>query len=103
MLDRITVTPRTFRDLGKAAQQRSIRFLSGDVLEGGTLAAIDVLPNPDRSTPHRPFLHCGDWVDDGNGTLWTVLTALLHEDDDDEGEPYLWHEYEVVQGMHCVV
>lgn len=102
MLDKVTVTRRTFRDLGTAAVQRALRWLNSEVVENGIFTAIDVLPQEGKSAPVRPLLHPGDWFDDGRGTIWTVLTTLLHEDDDDDGKPYLWHEYEVVQGMHCV-
>lgn len=100
MLDKVTVVPRKYADLGDAAQDVvKSSILRTDVIEKDTFASIDVIPKGDRHSPHRPFLHRGDWLDDGQGTLWTVLTALLHEDDDDSGEPYLWHEYEVIGGM----
>lgn len=87
MLDKVTVTPRTRQEI------------PGFPLAGDEVAAIDVIPQPGRTVPWRPFLHRGDWMDDGQGNVWTVLSALLHEDDDNDGEPYLWHEYEVVNGM----
>ena len=102
MLDKVTITPRARAELGDAAQERVEISLQYETIATKTFAAIDVIPQRDQSAPRRPFLHCGDWMDDGQGNIWTVLTALLHEDDEDDGTPYLWHEYEVVGGMHAV-
>lgn len=90
MLDTVTVTSRTREEI------------PGFPLADDRVAVIDVIPREGHSVPYRPFLHRGDWVDDGQGNVWTVLSALLHEDDDNDGKPYLWHEYEVVNGMRKV-
>lgn len=102
MLDRTTITPRSYSALSDAAQEVMRLSLRAEAVELGAFAAIDFLPRDDRIAPHRPFLYRGDWLDDGRGNLWTVLTALLHEDDEDDGTPYLWHEYEVVNGMRVI-
>lgn len=102
MIDKIEITPRARGELSDAAQALLIASLTPQVIAEGGFACLDVNPKRGDSVPLRPFLHRGDWVDDGLGNLWTVLTALLHEEDGDGG-PYLWHEYEVAPGMHRVV
>jgi hypothetical protein len=105
MIDKITVVHRRFSEISDAAQAVMESSLSSyDGFENFPYGTIDVIPHPGKTIPVRPFLHRGDWVDDGRGNLWTVVTALLHEDDDknDEDGPYLWHEYEVVEGMRKV-
>jgi hypothetical protein len=85
MLDKVTVTRR-----GQ----------TGEFPLGADMTAtLDVIPQPGRPVPFRPFLHRGDWTDDTDGNVWTVVRAHLHEDDDDRGRAYLWYEYEVVNDM----
>jgi hypothetical protein len=88
MLDKVTVVKR--------GQTKDFPLISD------MTATLEVIPQPGREAPVRPFLHRGDWVDDGLGNIWTVTSALLHEDDEDDGTPYLWHEYDVVNGMRQV-
>jgi hypothetical protein len=68
-------------------------------LKGDINACMTVLPASGQVVPLRPFLRRGDWTDDVRGCVWTVLTAHLHEDDEDDGTAYLWYEYAVVRGM----
>lgn len=102
MIDKVTVTQRRYDELSKTARKRVHGSLGAEARETGAVAAIDVCPQDSRQRPVRPLLHVGDWMDDGQGTMWTVLTVILHEDDDNFGNAYLWHEYEVASGMHLV-
>lgn len=118
MLDRIEVTSRIADGLSDGAEDVLKATHHPDGVPQYERGAIDVHPQPGGVAPTRPFLHRGDWMDDGLGNIWTVVTALLHEDDevedgveDGDGDvnydesastPYLWHEYEAVLGMHHI-
>jgi len=102
VIDRVVTTWRSARELSEAAKELIHRNLPEGAAVKEKFAAIDITPKDDRSSPHHPFLHRGDWMDDGQGNMWTVLTSLLHEDTDGGGDPYLWHEYEMVEGMRLI-
>lgn len=102
MIDKVTVIERPRDGLSDAAESilRDSLELAPSSVRGWERASIDVIGHPGTPVPVRPFLSRGDWMDDGQGNVWTVVTALLHEEDDNQGDAYLYHEYEVVKGMH---
>lgn len=97
MLDKVTVIPRGPEDLSATAEAILAANPQHEAHRRWERATLDVIPLPGRAAPVRPLLHRGDWVD-GRGDVWTVVTASLHEDSEDDGSTYLWHEYEVVKG-----
>lgn len=97
MIDKVTVVRRDSSYLGQAAEA----VLLAQTPRDWKRASIDVIPREGSKAPARPFLHRGAWLDDGQGALWTVITALLNEEND-RGDSYLWHSYEAVEGTHYI-
>lgn len=104
MIDQIAVArlarQKKLSDAAESILREYLELAPSDV-RGWERATIDVSPQPGVQIPVRPFLHRGDWMDDGQGTQWTIVTALLDEDIDGR-EPYLWHAYEAVKGTHRI-